>query len=264
MSRFILVAMVLAVTVAGCNRFPDNGLQIAANLPPDDSCTVTADQDIRLLRGIYDLAYPSDYVIAPLLKSYLTSAALEFQGEVSNLQVHNFDITLLLPDGSVPALPEGLVNPYRVNTSAVIPGNEQGGGSSEEVAAAIGIPASYQDALRGVVAETGFASVLLDIRAIGTTAGGFTQTSGAFSWPVDLCDGCLENCTATAEELDGSCLPGQDVWPYCRCGDHAAEPPEVCDGTDLTGQDCVSQGFGGGTLTCLSDCSGFDTSACTP
>ena len=223
MSRFILVAMVLAVTVAGCNRFPDNGLQIAANLPPDDSCTVTADQDIRLLRGIYDLAYPSDYVIAPLLKSYLTSAALEFQGEVSNLQVHNFDITLLLPDGSVPALPEGLVNPYRVNTSAVLPGNEQGGGSTEEVAAAIGIPASYQDALRAVVAETGFASVLLDIRAIGTTAGGFTQTSGSFSWPVDLCDGCLavdDPLLCLADDVLESCLPGQDIWPYCT-----APPP---------------------------------------
>jgi hypothetical protein len=262
--------MVLAVTVAGCNRFPDNGLQIAANLPPNDSCVVTADQDIRLLRGLYDLGYrsasgqPRDYVIAPLLKSYLTSATLEFQGEVSNLQVHNFDITLLLPDGSAPALPEGLVNPYRVNTSAAIPGNEQGGGSTEEVAAAIGIPASYQDALRTVVADTGFTSVLLDIRAVGTTAGGFTQTSGSFSWPVDLCDGCLEICTTTEDELNASCLPGQDVWPYCRCGDDTAEPPEVCDGTDLTGQDCVSQGFSGGTLTCLSDCSGFDTSACTP
>ena len=74
MSRFILVAMMVAVTVAGCNRFPDNGLQIVANLPPNDSCVFTADQDIRLLRGGYDISYrnaisgePSDYIIAPLL-----------------------------------------------------------------------------------------------------------------------------------------------------------------------------------------------------
>jgi len=213
--------MVLAVTVAGCNRFPDNGLQIAANLPPNDSCLVTADQDIRLLRGLYDLAYrnsggqPSNYVIAPLLTSYLSTNALEFQAEQSNIQVTNFDITLLLQDGSLPVLPEGLVNPYRVDTSAIIPGNEQGGGSSDEVAAAIGIPASYQDALRAAVAQSGFTSVLLDIRAVGTTFGGFTQTSAPFRWPVDLCEGCLEICTATPDELDGSCIPGQDIWPYC-------------------------------------------------
>jgi hypothetical protein len=221
MSRIILVAMMLAVTVAGCNRFPDNSIQIAANLPPDDSCVVTADQDTRLLRGLYDIGYrngsgqPADYVIAPLLKSYLASNALEFQAEQSNIQVTNFDITLLLPDGTKPVLPEGLINPYRVDTSAVIPGNELGGGSSEEVAAATGIPSSYQAAMLAAVVEAGFTSVLLSVRAVGTTFGGFTQTSAPFRWPVDLCDGCLESCTATEDELDDSCLPGQDIWPYC-------------------------------------------------
>jgi len=225
MSRFIFVAMVLAVTVAGCDRFPDNGLQITANLPPDDSCVWSADQDARLLGGLYDIFYPSDYVIAPLLRSYLTSNALEFQGDVSNLQVTNFDITLLLPDGTLPALPEGLVNPYRVDTSAVIPGNEQGGGSTEEVAAAIGIPASYRDALRAIAVETGFTSVLLEIRAIGTTTGGFTQTSGPFRWPVTLCEGCLavdDLAQCATDEVVDSCLPGQDTWPYCT-----AEPEET-------------------------------------
>jgi len=47
------------------------------------------------------------------------------------------------------------------------------------------------------------------------------------------------------------------------CGDDLAEDTEVCDGTDLAGEDCVSQGFAGGTLACAADCSGFDTSGCT-
>jgi len=219
MSRFILVAMMVAVTVAGCNRFPDNGLQIAANLPPDNSCVVAADQDTRLLRGLYDLSYrdprgdaPSDYVIAMLIQSYLISTALEFQSEQNNLQIDNFDITLLLPDGSAPALPGGLVNPYRVDTNAVLPATE-GSDISQEVAAAIGIPASYQDALRTIMADTGFSSVLLEIRAGGTTFGGFSQRSAPFRWPVDLCEGCLEDCLT--EDLEDSCLPGQDIWPYC-------------------------------------------------
>lgn len=227
MSRFILVSMMVAVTVAGCNRFPDNGLQIAASLPPDDACVLSADQDSRLLRGIYDLSYvapggtgPSDYVIAMLLQSYLITNALEFQGEQANLQVTNFDITLLLPDGSVPTLPEGLVNPYRVDTNAVLPVSE-GGTPSEEVAAAIGIPGSYQDALRGLLAA-GYTSVLLDIRAGATTYGGFSQRSAPFLWPVDLCEGCLGVLCETATDLDeDSCLKGQDIWPYCA----AVVPP---------------------------------------
>ena len=226
MSRFILVAMMVAVTVAGCNRFPDNGLQIAANLPPNDSCVFTADQDVRLLRGGYDISYrnaisgePSDYIIAPLLESYLISNALEFQAEQNNLQVDNFDITILLPDGSLPTLPDGLVNPYRVDTSAVLPANESEGGSSQEVAAAVGIPASYQDALRGIP------SVILSIRAGGTTFGGFSQRSAPFRWPVDLCEGCLTVDACTIEQFEDSCLPGQDVW--LGCSSVIIPPPAV-------------------------------------
>ena len=37
MSRIILMAMTLAVTVAGCNRFPDLSIQVTANLQPDES-----------------------------------------------------------------------------------------------------------------------------------------------------------------------------------------------------------------------------------
>ncbi len=47
------------------------------------------------------------------------------------------------------------------------------------------------------------------------------------------------------------------------CGDDTVEGAEVCDGADLGGQDCVSQGFaGGGTLACAADCSAYDTSGC--
>ncbi|MDP4012266.1 MAG: hypothetical protein Q8R00_01530 [Candidatus Nanoarchaeia archaeon] len=47
------------------------------------------------------------------------------------------------------------------------------------------------------------------------------------------------------------------------CGDNLVTSGENCDGTNLTGRTCVTQGFDGGTLSCLSDCSGFDTSLCT-
>jgi hypothetical protein len=46
------------------------------------------------------------------------------------------------------------------------------------------------------------------------------------------------------------------------CGDDVAAEGEVCDGADLKGQDCTTQGFAGGTLACNTDCDGFDTSGC--
>ncbi|MCA9709360.1 MAG: hypothetical protein KDK70_26195 [Myxococcales bacterium] len=46
------------------------------------------------------------------------------------------------------------------------------------------------------------------------------------------------------------------------CGDDVAEGGEECDGTDLGGEDCMSQGFDDGDLGCAADCT-FDTSGCT-
>ncbi|MGB8331758.1 MAG: hypothetical protein WCE62_16640 [Polyangiales bacterium] len=224
MSRFILVATTLAVTVAGCDRFPDNGLQIAAMLPPNDSCVFVADADLRLLAGRYDVAVPEDYdyIIAPLLQSYLITNALEFQGEQANLQVTNFQITLLLQDGTKLDLPE---NPYRVSTSAVIPANQTRGAVSQAVAAGIGIPASYKDALAAITPAGGSTTILLDVRAIGTTYGGFTQRSPTFTWPVELCDGCSRTiAVCTSEEAEAICLPGQDGNPYCESVVPAATP----------------------------------------
>ena len=219
MSRFILVATMLTMTFAGCDRFPDNSLQVIGNLPPNESCVLSADQEVRLLRGLYDVSYrdpstgqPVDYRIAPLVRSFILTNALEFQGEQGNIQITDFDVTLLLADGSIAALPSGLPNPYKVSTSAVIPANLAEGQFTDEVAFAIGIPGTYQDALLAIRDATGFTSVLLDIRANGTTFGGFSQQSAPFRWPVEICEGCLDVCDI---EIEISCFPGQDVWPYC-------------------------------------------------
>jgi len=46
------------------------------------------------------------------------------------------------------------------------------------------------------------------------------------------------------------------------CGDDLIEGIEQCDGADLGGATCISQGFTGGTLSCDASCN-FDTSLCT-
>jgi len=55
---------------------------------------------------------------------------------------------------------------------------------------------------------------------------------------------------------------GSNIDDGADCGNDLAEPGELCDGTDLAGQTCLSQGFAGGTLACDSDCGGFDTGGC--
>jgi len=46
------------------------------------------------------------------------------------------------------------------------------------------------------------------------------------------------------------------------CGNGNVDSGEQCDGSNLGGATCVSQGYTGGTLSCNSNCT-FNTSACT-
>jgi len=49
------------------------------------------------------------------------------------------------------------------------------------------------------------------------------------------------------------------------CGNGSRDPGEVCDDVQLGLQDCESQGYpDGGSLSCLPDCSGFNTDSCLP
>jgi len=46
------------------------------------------------------------------------------------------------------------------------------------------------------------------------------------------------------------------------CGDGVLNGSEQCDGTDLNGETCSSQGFDFGPLFCDGSCNSFDTSSC--
>ena len=86
----------------------------------------------------------------------------------------------------------------------------------------------------------------------GSDVGGATCVSEGFA------SGRL-GCSATCDEIDTlSCVPV----PPDVCGDAVRTGTEVCDGRDLGGASCVTEGFDGGTLTCDDSCSGLVTTAC--
>jgi murein DD-endopeptidase MepM/ murein hydrolase activator NlpD len=61
-----------------------------------------------------------------------------------------------------------------------------------------------------------------------------------------------------------SCRPRQVGGSCPICGDALREGPELCDGGDLNGETCQSQGFVSGPLGCSPTCDAFDTSGCNP
>ena len=78
---------------------------------------------------------------------------------------------------------------------------------------------------------------------------------------VEVCDNNLD------DDVDGKfdCADTDcSVLPACggaECGNGTVDPGEDCDGTDLGGRSCITQGFKTGPLSCKA-CS-IDTSACS-
>jgi hypothetical protein len=72
---------------------------------------------------------------------------------------------------------------------------------------------------------------------------------------------CSENPSRQADTGNGSVDGPAVVDARGGCGDGVREGVEQCDGQDLAGRICSSEGFDGGTLACKADCT-LDTSAC--
>jgi hypothetical protein len=91
----------------------------------------------------------------------------------------------------------------------------------------------------------------------------------------EACDGTnlgQETCTTLGAGFTGGALACRsDCSAYdtsgCTggslCGNGVVEGSEVCDGTNLDGETCVSQGFDGGALACAAGCQTFVTTGCT-
>ncbi len=103
----------------------------------------------------------------------------------------------------------------------------------------------------------------------GTTTDAATETSSpGTTETTSISDTTTEadttiGVTTEAESSSSSRGSSSEGETGAGCGNDVIDGAELCDGGDLGGQDCASQGFEGGTLACADDCSGFDTSACS-
>ncbi len=113
------------------------------------------------------------------------------------------------------------------------------------------------------------------------TAKGFSFTAGGKSyksenypssypnqkeWCTEITDSAKSSITLAfsdfATESNYDCVYVYQCPMLPKCGNSKKETGESCDGADLGGLTCKTEGFfGGGTLKCKADCS-FDTSGC--
>lgn len=86
----------------------------------------------------------------------------------------------------------------------------------------------------------------------GTSDYDLSSTSYQLDAAVDSYTGSLSSSSYGLE--------AGDSFEY-YCGDGFRDPTETCDGTDVDGATCASNGFDSGTISCASNCS-LDTSLC--
>jgi hypothetical protein len=106
-----------------------------------------------------------------------------------------------------------------------------------------------------------FFSTLLGIVTLGCN-----EPVGSVEFPTTNDTGATSSGPGTSAEEDGSAdgsgedSSTEDTGPWC--GNGIAEEGELCDGTDVAGQNCQMQGFESGILGCNETCDGYDTSQC--
>ena len=102
----------------------------------------------------------------------------------------------------------------------------------------------------------------------GITSGGspvdvYVYEPAPFNAQAQACSDNIDNDgDGATDAADPGCTSANDT-DETNCGDAAISGSEVCDGANLGGETCATQGFAGGTLGCANSCSSFDTGSCT-
>ncbi len=98
----------------------------------------------------------------------------------------------------------------------------------------------------------------------GPSAGPVSDGDSGGSGTDDAGTGETEVGGTSAASEDSAADDATSNGPMGMCGDGAIDEGEVCDTGNVGTETCMTQGQGAGTLTCLANCMGYDTSACAP
>jgi hypothetical protein len=225
--RFSKNTLLAATTLAlafGCA--PSNpGLVAEGVLSVDNMCLVSATNPY-LAQGTLDVSQDfgafrttgTSYAVALRLGNQLLNNGnriYPLMADPNRIVLNHFEVTLM--NTSEAPLAIGASNPYLVPADGSI-GSTQSMDPTFGIGYATIIPDAYGQLLAGQSPGT----ILVRVRAIGTTVGGATLTSNPLTFPVTLCTGCLFQaaCDAMGNPVTApSCAPGQDAITFVPgCG----------------------------------------------
>ncbi len=231
----LCLSLSLSVSAWGCAP-TGSSAYVSFNIPPDSNCIVSPSVTnyIFLPEGTFDISKAGSntacdnksYRVNLLVNSTLRPNKQLALGraEPNVLQIHDAEVTLKDVAGAViafnsvtPALP----NPFRTTANnSLVP--SQGGDPSTGIASLVAVPADY--ALLLANSKTKRTKILAEIQLFGTTTGDIDIDFKPFTYPIDLCRGCLTKCKSAVEANGGTAA---DVYGK-ECPDNAGADGRVC------------------------------------
>ncbi|HLU64931.1 MAG TPA: hypothetical protein VKZ63_01565 [Kofleriaceae bacterium] len=234
--RLACMTAALAALSAACTDGSESFV-IIQNQIPQEGCVIPTDLGSAFLaRGRIDVAAGAGYLFTPVVQSLVTESATGMADRI--LFVRGADVTLSFQDGvysdaEIADLREaGLARFRQVFSGSVFPQGTTSFGF--EI-----IPKAMLEDLAGRIEAGGSTLVTAEIVMLASLDGGDVE-SEPYSYPVDVCDGCLlidrGSCAGLPTDFQpatgGVCQPLQDGATEC-CTDAdgnlvcpaAPEPP---------------------------------------
>jgi hypothetical protein len=210
--------------------------------PDDGSCMIDPGTDTSLLRGTLDVEQGTPYLMPAVLLNNLApqSASTTNSGTVTNeVQVTDADVVLESPQApglidTLAAMDESLVDFNVVVASLSIPPSEARGFGVEVISRAASL--AFRDTMRNEYPEGTAIIVVANVTFHGLRSGTKVGNIGVidareFSFPIQLCQGCLLDCSGCGTE-PGECptyTPGDFVGGVCGNAQDFFIAPPICD-----------------------------------
>ncbi len=230
-------SVALVSLVVGCAE-NDSSLFVEGVLAPTPpSCEYSGDPGSAFLfRGTLDVAFRTKYEGIVLVGNQLTPRGnkAELRAETAGFRVRGAEVTLTNTRGAV-------IDEFSVNGGGFIQSNASeapGYGLAEVTMVPGGVGDSLAADLEGD--RSARRTLIANVRVFGETLGGVEVTSGDFTFPIDVCWGCLVDYPLEAITDEGGqvvcgvradnvgfeqCVIGQDERVDCRA---CASTLEVC------------------------------------
>jgi len=209
---------------------------VTFNLKPDGSCVYTpnASGSTFFSSGLYDISEgakqgsagcDSPYRVHLLVNSFLKPNADTMLGraEPNILQLHSAKVELTTLSGDplrFEAEDPPLPNPFLVTTNnSLFPA--QGATPTAGVAAVEVIPTAYALYLGDFIGQ----EIMAVIQIQGTTTGDVDVEFKPFSYPIEICDGCLSRCSSL---LLGMGAVKREDFAMDECDDNAGADGRIC------------------------------------